>query len=448
MAATSQAVAAAATYLQERMWAGAVDGRSNESVPALWRLEGTLDDGALQTAVDRVVARHESLRTTLVADADGRVLQRIAPDRRVVVERASVSPSRAAADGVVASLNEPFDLRIGEPLLRVRVESSGRREHRLQLVAHHAVVDGWSMAAVGRQLLDACQRALAGAPPGDHADEYQLADVAAWEASLERSELLEGWRQALAGAAQPARAVAIGRAQRASRVLVQRSVRPPAPLAVERLRRLAGERGAGDAALACALAVLALASADDRTLLIGLVDGGRAHPQLTTVVGCSIAVLPLAIELDRRASLADLLDEVRRELVRARRQALPPGALHRGRGALPHCLATVNVSAARAGVPRPAGRGAHGEASLLAAPLDVPVERHRRRVMMPFLGSLLDFDVLPSGDGAPRMIVCGDERDRGLLEQCARRWTAVHELAAADLGITVGRLLERVGAAV
>ncbi|MCD0244292.1 hypothetical protein JWH11_00150, partial [Xanthomonas melonis] len=48
-------------------------------MPTALRLEGPLDGAALQATLDRIVARHESLRTYFVQTVDGPV-QRFAPD--------------------------------------------------------------------------------------------------------------------------------------------------------------------------------------------------------------------------------------------------------------------------------------------------------------------------------------------------------------------------------
>ncbi|WP_373994472.1 condensation domain-containing protein, partial [Duganella sp. Root1480D1] len=47
-------------------------------IPAGLHLRGRLDRAALQATLDRIVARHEGLRTTFVL-ADGQPVQRIAP---------------------------------------------------------------------------------------------------------------------------------------------------------------------------------------------------------------------------------------------------------------------------------------------------------------------------------------------------------------------------------
>ena len=47
-------------------------------MPLAWRLAGELDHQALRGALNRLVARHEALRTTFVA-VDGEPMQRIGP---------------------------------------------------------------------------------------------------------------------------------------------------------------------------------------------------------------------------------------------------------------------------------------------------------------------------------------------------------------------------------
>ncbi|WP_230989124.1 phosphopantetheine-binding protein, partial [Streptomyces cacaoi] len=71
---------------QERLWF--LDeftvGAAAYNVLSVVRLRGALDRGAVQTAVDGLVARHEALRTTFVS-VDGHGVQRVAAVRAVPV---------------------------------------------------------------------------------------------------------------------------------------------------------------------------------------------------------------------------------------------------------------------------------------------------------------------------------------------------------------------------
>ncbi|HEV7372153.1 condensation domain-containing protein, partial [Arenibaculum sp.] len=70
----------APSFAQQRLWFVAqVEGGSEAyHMPIGLRLRGRLDEAALKRALDRLVARHEALRTTFVA-VEGEPFQRVAP---------------------------------------------------------------------------------------------------------------------------------------------------------------------------------------------------------------------------------------------------------------------------------------------------------------------------------------------------------------------------------
>jgi hypothetical protein len=71
------------SFAQQRLWFldQLEPGSTGYVVPAPLRLRGRLDVAALQAALDEVVARHEILRTRLVAAADGDAHQVVDPPR-------------------------------------------------------------------------------------------------------------------------------------------------------------------------------------------------------------------------------------------------------------------------------------------------------------------------------------------------------------------------------
>ena len=86
------------SYGQEQLWF--IDqfapGLPAYNLTFALRLTGPLDTSALGRAVSGIVARHEALRTRLVAGADGRPVQVIDPPRPVLVDagRAAAGAAR------------------------------------------------------------------------------------------------------------------------------------------------------------------------------------------------------------------------------------------------------------------------------------------------------------------------------------------------------------------
>ena len=86
------------SYSQELLWLlSQLDGGGVAyNAPAAFRLQGPIDRGALQQALDGLVARHEILRTTYDL-VDDRPMQIVAPFGSVELQ--FVDLSRTAGDG-------------------------------------------------------------------------------------------------------------------------------------------------------------------------------------------------------------------------------------------------------------------------------------------------------------------------------------------------------------
>jgi hypothetical protein len=145
------------SFAQQRLWfQGEYQPDSTENNSGLsLRLSGLLDAAALRAALEAVVARHETLRTTFGAE-DGIAHQIVHPAASaaqhlpfrhidLTADTESYQEREAACDRLfTAALAEPYDLRTG-PLLHALLVRVGHDEHRLLLAMHHIVTDGASM---------------------------------------------------------------------------------------------------------------------------------------------------------------------------------------------------------------------------------------------------------------------------------------------------------------
>ncbi|MBN6039850.1 non-ribosomal peptide synthetase/type I polyketide synthase [Amycolatopsis sp. 195334CR] len=168
------------------------------NIPMSFRLDGDLDTGALRAAFGDVVARHESLRTT-VTEIDGVAVQHVIPADEATVDFAEGTPDEAA--------EHAFDL-VNELPLRVRLQPVGPAEHVLTVVLHHIAGDAWSFGQLARDLAAAYEARLGGAAPEWTPLPVQYADYTMWQAELLGDEKdpdsliarqLKFWKSALAG---------------------------------------------------------------------------------------------------------------------------------------------------------------------------------------------------------------------------------------------------------
>ncbi len=311
--------------MQQRLWflERLQPGTAAYHLHWMLRLRGPLHREALQAAVDAVVARHEVLRTVFVerSGVPGQVI--VAVLRIPVQVLASGDPASLAAHLVT----EPFDLEAG-PLVRVTLLEDGPQDHRLLVVIHHLVADGWSFAILARDLAAAYNAARRGSAAGPPELPLQYADYALWQQDVlgdgRLGRQLAHWREALAGAppllelpganprvvSGPVDGPAGGRGEWAERTI-------PATT-VSALRELAVAEG-------CTLFMVLLAAfkallgrlAGRTDVVVGTPVAGRSHRALEDLVGFFVNTLVLRTRLEGGQTFRELLGRVRDTTLRA-----------------------------------------------------------------------------------------------------------------------------------
>lgn len=172
------------------------------------RLHGHLDVNALRYAVNAVVRRHESLRTTFEL-AGSRPVQVIRARMPVPVPtedlRAVPADEREEelTDRVRNEVRRPMDL-VNGPLLRVVLYRTGDAEHVLVLTVDHLVWDRQSAGIFQEDLSRFYRARRAGREPDLPPLPIQFADYAEWQPGWidreVRTRQLPYWKRALVGA--------------------------------------------------------------------------------------------------------------------------------------------------------------------------------------------------------------------------------------------------------
>ncbi|WP_081317056.1 non-ribosomal peptide synthetase [Xanthomonas translucens] len=321
-----------ASFVQKRMWLLArLDPQASITyhIANGVRLIGELDIHALQAALDRIVARHEILRTSLV-EVNGQIRQRIHPATRfpLVHEDASACDRATIARIAQQEAALPFDFELGAPV-RGRLLRLAAQEHVLLLTFHHIVCDGWSIGVLLREmeaLYDAYARHLPDPLPPLP---IQYADYAIWQSEQLRGESLAAqlrfWTEQLAGA-PPLLPLPTDRARPAVQDYRGRAVELLLPPELgQRLNALARRHGCSlfVTVLACWALLLARISATD-DVVIGTPVAGRTHPDLEGLIGCFINTLALRLKVSGTPTVAQWLAHVRNVVLNAQdRQELP-----------------------------------------------------------------------------------------------------------------------------
>ncbi len=177
-------------------------------IPALFRVRRTLDERLLRSALERIVARHEILRTRIDL-VDGVAVQRVLepPEFELPVldlRELPLRERRRRAEAFLTDLGRrPFDPS-DDLLLRAALIHMAPADDRLLLVLHHSASDRDSRRLLLREL-DATYKALAaGSEPVLPELPIQYADFAQWQRQAlggrRMRELLDYWTDQLAGA--------------------------------------------------------------------------------------------------------------------------------------------------------------------------------------------------------------------------------------------------------
>ncbi|MBI6946015.1 non-ribosomal peptide synthase/polyketide synthase [Pseudomonas koreensis] len=197
------------SFAQQRLWFLAQMEGANTAynIPVALRLRGRLDDAALQRALARIVARHETLRSrfaqfndeaqVLIAPVDTGLLLRVEDLRQ------HPQPEETLQALIQGEASGPFDLQ-DDPLIRGRLVRLADDHHVLLLTLHHIISDGWSMGVLTRELMALYQAFSHGQPDPLPPLALQYTDYAVWQRRWLSGEVLqrqsEYWQRTLAGA--------------------------------------------------------------------------------------------------------------------------------------------------------------------------------------------------------------------------------------------------------
>ncbi len=297
-------------------------------------LNGPLDVSALHAALDALVARHDSLRSTLGPEGHELVVGAATPidlPRFDWRELPSDVRSTRLNEAEQHQVQRAFDLD-RSPLFRAELYRLADDAHVLLMAAHHVVCDGWSWGVIAEDLgaLYAEQRGEAPAP--DAAPSY--GDYIAWEASQvacgEQALHERHWLDQFEEPLLPVLDLPTDRPRLPVRSFASRRCDHliDAALAGE-LRKHGARHGASlFTTLFSGFAALLhrLSGADD--MVIGVPAAGQSASGLHRLVGHCVNLLPVRVRLDGTQPWAVLLRQASSTVLDAfEHQALTYGTL-------------------------------------------------------------------------------------------------------------------------
>jgi amino acid adenylation domain-containing protein len=316
------------SYAQQRLWflAQMEGGSGAYHIPLRVRLRGRLDREALKLALDRIVERHEGLRTRFVS-VEGEAEQRIGAveesgfplaekewgeqeDVQGELERVMAEEARAE-----------FDLETG-PLIRGQLIRLSEEEHVLLITMHHIVADGWSLGIFFKELNRLYGAYIKGEADGLAKLVLQYPDYAVWQRRWMEEKFLgqqaEYWRKNLAGAPELLEVPA-------DRVRPERQDYAGAALSVVLEEKLTAglkqlSRRHGTTLYMTLLAgwvVLMGRLSGQEDVVIGTPVANRGRVEIENLIGFFVNTLALRVDVSGSPTVAEVLGRVKSQVIAA-----------------------------------------------------------------------------------------------------------------------------------
>src|SRR3954451_11897807 len=185
------------SFAQQRLWflEQFDPGKSVFHLLYALKFDSSLNPGAMRDALNGLIARHESLRTSFTTK-DGEPVQAVARELKLELPEIDLTTLGAAEAEAEARRwwqlegERPFNLETG-PLLRAHLVRITPAENVLVITMHHIISDGWSMGVFLNELVELYESANEGRPSSLRELPVQYADYSVWQREWMRDEVLE-----------------------------------------------------------------------------------------------------------------------------------------------------------------------------------------------------------------------------------------------------------------
>ncbi|MBI3417085.1 MAG: SDR family NAD(P)-dependent oxidoreductase, partial [Verrucomicrobia bacterium] len=316
------------SFAQQRLWfmdrlepSGAAD-----NVPCAFRIKGPLNFSALERALEEIIRRHETLRTTFPS-AEGRPRQVVSGVQKFslpIVDLVHLPVSTREVEALRLANDEarrPFNLAAG-PLLRLSVLRLHENDHMLLATMHHIISDGWSLGVFTRELAALYEAFSNGKSSPLTELPLQYADFAAWQKDWLQGAVLQKqlayWKQKLTGVPlllelptdRPRPAAQTYRGARQHFTIPRR--------VAEEIRDLTQREGATlFMTLMAAFQTLLHRYCKQEQLIVSTAIANRNQRETESLIGCLINMLLLRGDFAGNPTFRELLGQVRETALEA-----------------------------------------------------------------------------------------------------------------------------------
>lgn len=300
------------SYAQNRLYFLYNFDRSSTAynMPKIILLTGKVDRNKLNETFNRLVARHESLRTSFHL-ADDRPVQKITGFVNVEIE--FFTAPEAEVQNVAQAFVRPFDLQEA-PVLRIGLIQMSRERHLLILDMHHIIGDGISQNILVRDFVSLYNNETL--PEVG----LQFKDFAAWQQSTGNKQAVAAqrdfWLQQFAEEAVPLdlpvdfpRPSILNYAGGSVHFNIDAQL-------TKQLYATAEAAGVTPFIMLLSVyAVLLSKLSGKEDIVIGVLTAGRQHAEMQEVVGMFVNTLPVRLRPKNDWTFADFLAAVKTQVL-------------------------------------------------------------------------------------------------------------------------------------
>ncbi|MDR0809181.1 MAG: amino acid adenylation domain-containing protein, partial [Gemmobacter sp.] len=316
------------SFSQKRLWF--LDQLEPENpfynIPAPTRLEGPLDIVAMEAALNRIVERHDILRTRFIT-RDARPTQIIEPGFRLripMVDLSHLPHEEALAEArrmAIADAHIAFDLEAAPPL-RATLLRLAPEDHVILFNMHHILSDGWSMGVLVTEFVAIYRAFSAGQPDPLPPLAIQYVDFAAWQRQWLQGQTLQDqlsfWSAQLQDA-PPLLALPTDFPRPAAQSYsgATQDLVIPARIVAELYALGARHQSTLYMVLLAAFNLLLSRYSRQRDICVGTYIANRNRAEIESLIGFFVNTLVLRNDVDPEAPFEDFLRGVRHRLLDA-----------------------------------------------------------------------------------------------------------------------------------
>ncbi|RAP12538.1 hypothetical protein C2W58_03447 [Bacillus pumilus] len=275
-------------------------------MPAVVKLKGTLQQEKLMEAFEKLIIRHDMLRTSFHT-LKGVPRQRVAPSVSFQIEQLTGGTMEENMQQFV----RPFDLECA-PLLRIGLKSLHDQEHLLFLDMHHLISDGLSIDLMLRELSDAYKGSVK-APL-----KLQYQDYAVWQEQQDFQKEEAFWLQEFSGDLPALQLLTDYQRPAVQSFSGDRVIKEINETLKGQLQELAAKHHTTlYTVLLSAYYTLLAKYTGQKEFVVGTPAAGRVHADLDDMIGMFVQTLALRSEVDPNGTMSQLIEQVKEKTMHA-----------------------------------------------------------------------------------------------------------------------------------